>query len=532
MTNLFPGDPNRSELLRQTMEHAWRAEALRRPEKLQLHDDVFEHLHMSSEATNEIARYIAGQETIELTTVGIDIGSSTSHLLFAKIILQREAQKLSARYVVVAREVIWRSPIRLTPFLPSGLIDANALGEFIAAAYESAGLDRDDIDSGAVILTGEAIKRANAKAIDELFAGEAGKFVCATAGHQLEATLAAHGSGAVRLSRERNTCVLHCDIGGGTTKLALIDQGRIIDVAAIAVGGRLIASDETGAWTRLDESAQLAAKDLGLELNSANAADEKFRRVIARRLAVIAVDAILGKANDALAQDLWLTPVLRRPVSPTLVTFSGGVSEYLFGREDEEFGDIAKLLADEVREQIHDRLPVQAVDPGTGIRATVIGASQFTVQVSGKTIYLSDEATLPLRNVPVVHLHIPAQIDTLELATAIEHGITRSDLTAEHLLAVAFDWTRDPDYHDLIAVGRAVMHVLAPDKVRDHPLITLIDGDVGKTFGHILCDELGLSGELISIDGVQLQDLDFVDIGEMMTPPGVVPLVIKSLVFS
>ena len=333
-----------------------------------------------------------------------------------------------------------------------------------------------------------------------------------------------------RASATRASCTV--DIGGGTTKLALIDQGRILDVAAIAVGGRLIASDETGAWTRLDEAAQLTAKDLGLQLTAATAADEKFRRVIARRLAVIAVDAILGKATDALAQDLWLTPVLRRPVSPTLVTFSGGVSEYLFGREDEEFGDIAKLLADEVREQIHDRLPVQAVDPGTGIRATVIGASQFTVQVSGKTIYLSDETALPLRNVPVVHLHIPAQIDTLELATAIEHGIARSDLTAEHLLAVAFDWTRDPDYHDLIAVGRAVMHVLAPDKVRDHPLITLIDGDVGKTFGHILCDELGLQGQLISIDGVQLQDLDFVDIGEMMTPPGVVPLVIKSLVFS
>jgi ethanolamine utilization protein EutA len=527
VTNLFPsGDFDRANRLRQAMEFAWRHEYL------QLHDDVFEHLHMSSEASNEIARYIAGQETIELTTVGIDIGSSTSHLLFAKIILQREAQKLSARYVVVSREVMWRSPIRLTPFLPNGLIDANALGEFIATAYRSAGLERDDIDSGAVILTGEAIKRANAKAIDELFAGEAGKFVCATAGHQLEATLAAHGSGAVRLSRERNTPVLHVDIGGGTTKFALIDEGRILDVAAIAVGGRLIATDDAGAWTRLDDSAHLAAKDLGLQLNPTTAADPKLRHAISRRLAIIAVDAILGKATDALAQALWLTTPLKRTVTPTLVTFSGGVSEYLFGREEDEFGDIAKLLASEVREQLHDRLPVQAVDPGTGIRATVIGASQFTVQVSGKTIYLSDESVLPLRNVPVVHLRIPAKIDELELESAIEQGIARTDLVPSAMLAIAFEWTRDPDYHDLIAVGRAVMRVLAPGGRREHPLITLIDGDVGKTFGHILRDELHLTGELISIDGVQLQDLDFVDIGEMMTPPGVVPLVIKSLVFS
>jgi ethanolamine utilization protein EutA len=83
-----------------------------------------------------------------------------------------------------------------------------------------------------VILTGEAIKRKNAQAIDELFAAEAGKFVCATAGHKLECTLAAHGAGAVKLSKERgDTCLLHVDIGGGTTKLALIDAARSSGVA-------------------------------------------------------------------------------------------------------------------------------------------------------------------------------------------------------------------------------------------------------------------------------------------------------------
>ena len=87
---------------------------------------------------------------------------------------------------------------------------------------------RSDVDSGAVILTGEAIKRKNAQAIDELFAAEAGKFVCATAGHKLECTLAAHGAGAVKLSQERGECLLHVDIGGGTTKLALIDNGAFV----------------------------------------------------------------------------------------------------------------------------------------------------------------------------------------------------------------------------------------------------------------------------------------------------------------
>src|ERR1700744_1209315 len=143
--------------------------------------DIFhEHLGMSGEERAEIARYIWNQENVELSTIGIDIGSSTSPLLFGKVLLERQTQGLSSRFVVVHRQVLWRSPIMLTPFLPNGTIDAAALGAFIEKAYREAGIPRADVDSGAVILTGEAIKKTNAQAIDELFAAEAGKFVCAT----------------------------------------------------------------------------------------------------------------------------------------------------------------------------------------------------------------------------------------------------------------------------------------------------------------------------------------------------------------
>src|SRR5262249_3483569 len=227
--------------------------------------DIFhEHLTMSDEERTAVAQCIWSQENVELSTIGIDIGSSTSHLLFAKVLLQRQSQGLSSRFVVVHRQVIWRSPIVLTPFLPDGTIDAAKLGAFIVDCYREVGFRRDDVDSGAVILTGEAIKRRNAQAIDELFAAEAGKFVCATAGHKLECTLAAHGSGAVKLSKERNACILHVDIGGGTTKLALIDRGAFVGVAAFAVGGRLIAADDGGDFTRVDDSARLVADALGV----------------------------------------------------------------------------------------------------------------------------------------------------------------------------------------------------------------------------------------------------------------------------
>jgi ethanolamine utilization protein EutA len=501
-----------------------------------MHDADFLHEHeeMTDEDRAEMARFIWSQETVELKTVGIDIGSSTSHLLFAKVTLQRQSQGLSSRFSVVEREIVWRSPIMLTPFLPDGTIDAGALARFIEDAYAKAGLTRAEIDSGAVILTGEAIKRTNARAIDELFAEEAGKFVCATAGHVLEARLAAQGSGAVRLSKDRGECILHIDIGGGTTKLALIDKGVTLGVAAFAVGGRLLAADATGAWTRVDESAQAVAKELGLATDPQSLCDPDTRRAVARRLAQVAVDHILAAPLDALGTALMLTDPLPRTAAPAGFTFSGGVSEYIFRHEDHAFGDIAGMLAEELTAELSRRSKLALIDPGQRIRATVIGASQFTVQVSGKTIFMSDPAILPVHNIPVVHIghNLAAEIDEPAVAQSIRAALGRMDLQPDARMALAFSWRGDPEYKRLASVGRAIVQAVAPDGRRDNPLFLMIDGDVGKTLGQLLHYELDLPGALISIDGVSLQDLDYVDVGEMISPPGVVPVVIKSLLFS
>jgi ethanolamine utilization protein EutA len=501
-----------------------------------MHDFELEHEHDDlSEADREaIARAIWEQETVELTTVGIDIGSSTSHLLFARVTLKRQAEGLSSRFVVVDRQIIWRSPIMLTPFLADGTIDAKALEHFVHHAYDDAGLRPGDIDSGAVILTGEAIKRKNARAIDEIFAEESGKFVCATAGHKLESILAAHGSGASALSRRRGACGLHVDIGGGTTKLALIDKGEIVSVAAFAVGGRLIAQDAEGAWTRVDHSAQLVARELGVATTPDRLADGAVRLAIAKRLATLAVDQIAGVPLDKLGRALELTEPLTRTTQPEFISFSGGVAEYIFGREAAGHGDIAKLLADEVIAQFKTRISIPIIEPSERIRATVIGASQFTVQVSGKTIYLPDASVLPVHNIPVVHLgsDISGDIDDDVVAAGFVKSASLMDLESEARLALAFTWSGMPEYPRLAAMARAIMKFAAPTGKRDEMLVLMIDGDVGRALGRILDKELRLDGKLVSIDGVQLRELDFVDIGEMLDPPGVVPVVIKSLLFS
>lgn len=500
-----------------------------------MHEVDFSHEHIETAAERAaIARTIWDQDNVAFTTVGIDIGSSTSHLLFAKVALQRQSQGLSSRFIVVGREIVWRSPILLTPFLPDGTIDAVELGKFIARCYREAGRTQSEIDSGAVILTGEAIKRKNARAIDELFAADAGKFVCATAGHKLECRLAAHGSGAVALSKARNTCLLHADVGGGTTKLALIDRGSILGLSAFAVGGRLIATDSGSVWSRIDHSAQLVADDLDIQISPRALAEESLRRKIAQRLAEVAADMILCAPLDALGQSLLLTERLPSGPAPAAITFSGGVAEYMFGHEQQDYGDIAKLLAADLAQELSRRSGLPLIDPGQRIRATVIGASQFTVQVSGKTIYLPDPYVLPAHNVPVLRIALESEgdIDRTRVADAVRAGMDEIDLDHTGRVAIAFGWHGDPEHARLKAAGEGILRALAPLHERIKLLLLMIDGDIGKTFGRILHRELDWPGKIVSIDGMDLHELDYVDVGELIAPPGVVPVVIKSLLFA
>lgn len=503
---------------------------------LRLHDGDGDHIHeLSIGERGAITEFIWKVDNVELTTVGIDIGSSTSHLMFSRVRLQRKTQLLSSQFVVVDRKMLWRSPILLTPFLADDTIDAAALGAFIDDCYEQAGVSRRDIDSGAVILTGEAIKKRNAQAIAELFAADSGKFVCASAGHHLECVLAAHGSGAVARSREAGATVLNVDIGGGTTKLALIRNGEILRTCAFAVGGRLIAFDDQGRLTRIDEAARIVAQALGVELRlGRRPAPEALERIVAA-LADVAVSLLRQRPPAGLARELLLTAPLPGAATPELVTFSGGVSEYLYGRETALFGDIAKPLADRLNDAIGaGRLPARLHDTGRGIRATVIGASQFSMQVSGKTIHLSEAAALPVHNVPVLFPELPADgaLPARAVATAVAAALARAHAEPDAPIAIALRWRGDPLYARLRHLAEGIATAIGSAAGCQAPLILISDGDIGKTLGHILEHELAVARPIVSIDGIQLRELDFVDIGEVIEPSHVVPIMIKSLLFA
>ncbi len=502
-----------------------------------MHDLEFEHLHVGTadEPLNEVAW---AADNVELTTVGIDIGSSTSHLMFARVHLQRLGTALSSRFVVVGRKVLWKSPILLTPYLPDYTIDVDELAGFIGGCYAYAGIERSEIDSGAVILTGEAIKRRNARAIADLFSEEAGKFVCASAGHHMECQLSAHGSGAVALSRGHGVTLLNVDIGGGTTKFTLIEKGRILATAAIAVGGRLVVEDPRAGLTRVEPPAMEVASALGIELALGQPLTPEHGKRMAERMARLIMGMIDLRQPGELARRLlvtegWPAALANRRIDA--MTFSGGVAEYLYKRESTQFGDLGFELAEALRHALAHRRDLPPVwDPGQGIRATVIGAAQFSVQISGNTILIADPDKLPLQNLPVISCHFELSNDVAADAVAAEVGraLARCDIEdGSSPIALSFPWNGDPSHARLHAVASGICAALPRTLAEALPLVLLIDGDVGMSLGRIVRHEVAPGADVMAIDGVQLKEFDYVDIGSVIEVTNVVPIVIKSLLF-
>jgi ethanolamine utilization protein EutA len=478
-------------------------------------------------------RSLEGEDEICILSVGVDIGSSTSHLVFSRIVLER----LDSRYVVTERETFYQSDILLTPYSSEDAIDADALGAFFEKQYENAMVDPDEIDAGALILTGVAVRRSNARRIGELFARQAGKLVAVSAGDNLETVMAAFGSGAVARSIRDGATVMNVDVGGGTSKIAVCRDGAVAAITAVDVGARLVCTDEAGRITRLEEGGRRFGADLGLTLEVGGMLGGEDARRLASRMADSLFEAMRGGSPQLGATGLLrLDPLPPLPESSDIatVTFSGGVSEYVYGWEKASYGDLGSLLAAEMRERVARWGKPQA-PPAQGIRATVIGASQYTTQVSGSTIFVSPLDALPLRNIPVIAPDFALDDETIEagaVASAIGKALRHLDLVdAETPVAIFVPWRGSATFHRLDAFCRGVAEGLGDFLRRGLPVVLAGDGDVGGLLGIHFREEIKLESPVVSIDGLELKQFDFIDIGEMLESSGAVPVVIKSLIF-
>src|SRR5215467_6712457 len=344
------------------------------------------------------------QDHVTLVSVGIDIGSAGTQVIFSRINLRRYGEDLTSRYFVVSRETLYQSPVALTPYQSEERIDDAGLGRIIDEAYAGANLNPDQIDTGAVILTGEALRRENAEGIARLLSEQGGEFVCATAGHHMESMLAAYGSGASRVSHDENKRILNIDIGGGTTKLAVVEKGHVIATAAFHVGGRLQVVNEKGRILRLDPAGKYHARQAGFDWSKADVIDIKLLDKVAETMADELVAALTERPMSHAVEHLYLTDAIPDFGKIDGMMFSGGVGEYVYGRETRDFGDMGLRLGQAIRRKIDDgALPWRLLPAGECIRATALGASEYSVQLSGNTSYISKPGELlPRRNLQVL----------------------------------------------------------------------------------------------------------------------------------
>jgi ethanolamine utilization protein EutA len=477
------------------------------------------------------------QDNVVLHSVGIDIGSAGTQVVFSKIHLQRVADQLSTRYVVVSREPIYQSPIALTPYQSDTLIDAEALGRIIEAAYGASGLDADSVDAGAVILTGEALRRENGQAIAAMLAEQGGEFVCATAGHHMESMLAVYGSGAARRSFDAGSRILNIDIGGGTTKLGLVDHGELRATAAVHTGGRLLVVDDAGRIVRLDPAGRLHARRAGFDWQVGSVVTREQMAQVASGMADALIRVLTQTYDEADLRELLLTDPIEDFGHLSGIMFSGGVGEYVYGREPRDFGDLGQLFGQALRARVDaGALPWPLLPAGECIRATVLGASEYSVQLSGNTTFISAPgALLPRKNLQVVPLPLALGevIDAKAVTQSLRASFQRHDLVeGEQDAAVSLRWGGAPTYSRLAALAQGLLDALPRTLAAARPLYIVADADIALTLGHLIQEDPRVTGEVLVIDGITLWGFDFIDLGRIRMPSQTVPVTIKSLVFS
>ena len=476
-----------------------------------------------------------------LLSVGIDVGTTTTQIVFSRLTLQDTARPGQIpRIGITSKSVVYQSPIVFTPLADRETVDAARLTEMVRREYAIAGVDPAQVETGAVIITGETAKKKNADEILRALAGLAGEFVVTVAGPHLESLIAGRGAGAAAYSQEHFSRVTNVDIGGGSANSALFQAGALVAAAAMNYGGRIVEIEHaTGQVRHLAEPAIAILADLGLRLSVGDAPGLPDLRRFTDRMADLTVELIEG-GNSPLARRLYLTPPA--PVSGlgSTLMLSGGIGHYFYEplairsvADATLHDDVGPLLAESLRQ--HAGLAAyHTLRPAETLRATVLGASSQTVTLSGSTIW-AEPNLLPMRNVPVVRPLLeagrpPAGFEPAAVAAAIDEALRRWDVDpATDAFAVALELNQPLDYTLLLQLATGLRE-FADNMPPGRPLVAIIERDYAQALGQTV-KAMAPERPLLVIDQVGLAEGDYIDIGTPLMDGRVVPLSVKTLVF-
>ena len=438
--------------------------------------------------------------------MGLDVGTTSTQFLVSRLKVENKASSFAVPEMeIVDREIRYKSPIHFTPLQDESHVDGVALRELVLREYRQAGITREMVDTGAVIVTGETSRKENAQAVTEALSSLAGDFVVTTAGPDLESILAARGSGAVDYSARTGKTLLHMDIGGGTANLSLIRKGQIAATGCLNVGGRLVKFSPDG------EIRYISPVLKGLW-------DGGSTETLAKRLART-LEAAAGLGEDPWLDALTTSGTARLPLNAPgeaiVPSFSGGVADCI--RRDYPpriFGDLGPELGKAIRES---KLCNGEYYLGEHtIRATVIGAGCHSAMLSGSTVFRKN-VKLPMQNLAVVRLSEEEQLSP-------ETWLPRKKAKQEGPWVLALPGVNAPDYQTVAALAERLLPF-----AREGPLYICLEADMAKALGQALALRAGERAEILCIDRVKLREDQYLDIGAPQGPA--FPVVVKTLVF-
>ncbi|MHA2601468.1 MAG: ethanolamine ammonia-lyase reactivating factor EutA [Candidatus Thorarchaeota archaeon SMTZ1-83] len=473
-------------------------------------------------------------ENLELLSVGIDIGSSTSHLVFSRLTLNRERSFLNPtnRFMLVDREIIYESEIIFTPLVDRYTIDIESIIRFCEEEYRRAGITPEMVESGAVVVTGETAKKQNAEEIVRRLSSRSGKFVSAAAGPNYESVLGAMGSGIVDLSSKTGRTIMNVDIGGGTSNIAIASRGTVLSTSCINVGGRLLGIDKDFRIWRIDEPTNFLMQELGMNYKLGNIISEDDARLIAREYGRALLEVMRGPARSRIAKELMMTDNLDFSISVDEYSFSGGIAEIYYGGKD-TYDDIGLFLSEEIKSLV-DELGLQVIEPENKIRATVIGAGAFTLSVSGSTCYFDKTIDFPITNIPVLSINVTTENYRRErVEEEVSRAFAKHDLQeGDEVVALYFKDSLYRSYTWLQEFVKAIENALPKTVACRMMVILLFARDIGKMVGLTTRRETSIQHNLMSLDELHLEEGDWIDIGAPLHEGQVFPVTVKSLVFN
>ena len=475
----------------------------------------------------------------DILSVGIDIGTSTTQVIFSKLTMENTSGYFTVpRVSIIDKKVVYKSDVYITPLYNEVMIDTDKVRDIVASEFARAGFTPADTSSGAVIITGESARKENSDAVLQKLSDFAGDFVVSAAGPDMESVIAGKGSGAYEYSMKNNCVVANFDIGGGTTNIVVFDDGKTVARGCYDIGGRLICIAPDMRVTKLSPSAARVAKTCGVCIRVGEKTKLEDLEKIAGKMTEVLCAVISGTEDRQL---LALMEDLKTPGSSALdfdgkldaVSFSGGVAEAIYEKKADafEFGDIGIILGQAVKKSSLTK-DFSLILSKEMIRATVIGAGTYTTTISGSTITYTDHL-FPIKNIPVMRLDKAAE-------EACYHG--KSELLKERIrwfmlqngtdfMIMSMEGLDNPSYVQIRQAAEAIAAAAFECFGGDKPIIAVVEKDMAKALGQLIQRCFNGRRPVIVIDSIHAEDGDYVDMGHPVMNGMVIPVVVKTLIF-